>query len=284
MKFKNILSLFDGISCGQIALNRAGIEYDNYYASEIEPNAIKVTQANYPKTVQLGDVTTLDFSKFENVDLLMGGSPCQDLSIAKADRQGLNGKRSNLFFRFVDALNQAKPKYFIFENVASMSVTERNKITEILGVEPILINSALVSAQSRKRLYWTNITGVKQPDDRKIFLKDIVESGFIYDDKSYCITSSYGKKSFNSDFKKRRASFIAEPVLYQRPRGKNNGGVKEDKSSTLTTSKWEYNNLCIEPVSVSGGGVRAKRLTLCYSNMAQKKERTAQSKESGDTP
>lgn len=268
MKFKNVLSLFDGISCGQIALNRAGIEYDNYYASEVEPNAIKITQANYPKTVQLGDVTTLDFSKFENVDLLMGGSPCQDLSIAKADRQGLNGKRSNLFFRFVDALNQAKPKYFIFENVASMSVTEKDKITEILGVEPILINSALVSAQSRKRLYWTNIKGLKQPDDRKIFLKDIIESGLIYDNKNYCITSSYGKKSFNTDFKKRRASFVAEPVLYQLPRGKNNGGVKEDKSSTVTSSKWEYNNLCIEPVCLNpkdSDGVQPSIYNRIYS-------------------
>ena len=249
MKFKNILSLFDGISCGQIALNRAGIEYDNYYASEIEPNAIKVTQANYPKTVQLGDVRTLDFTKFENVDLLIGGSPCQDLSIAKADREGLSGQRSNLFYRFVDALKQTKPKYFIFENVASMSVTERDKITEILGVEPILINSALVSAQSRKRLYWTNIKGLKQPKDRQIFLKDIIESGLIYDDKSYCITSNYAKKTWNSDFKKRRASFVCMPVIER----------------------------------VSGGGVQPKRFTLCHSNMAQKKERTDQSKESGDT-
>ena len=249
MKFKNILSLFDGISCGQIALNRAGIEYDNYYASEIEPNAIKVTQANYPKTVQLGDVRTLDFTKFENVDLLIGGSPCQDLSIAKADREGLSGQRSNLFFRFVDALKQTKPKYFIFENVASMSVTERDKITEILGVEPILINSALVSAQSRKRLYWTNIKGIKQPDDRNIFLKDIIEAGLVYDDKSYCITSNYAKKTWNSDFKKRRASFVCNPVVER----------------------------------ISGGGVQPKRFTLCYSNMAQKKERTDSDKESGDT-
>lgn len=247
MKFKNILSLFDGISCGQIALNRAGIEYENYYASEVEPNAIKVTQTNYPKTIQLGDVTNLDFSKFENVDLLMGGSPCQDLSIAKADRQGLEGSRSNLFFRFVDALNQAKPKYFIFENVASMGQKEKDTITEILGVEPIMINSALVSAQSRKRLYWTNIGHLGQPKDRKIFLKDIIESGLIYDDKSYCITSSYCKKSFESDFKK-RTSFVAEPVMYQTPRGKNNGGIKKDKSSTVTSSKWEYNNLCLEPL------------------------------------
>lgn len=273
MKFKNILSLFDGISCGQIALNRAGIEYENYYASEVEPNAIKVTQTNYPKTIQLGDVTNLDFSKFENVDLLMGGSPCQDLSIAKADRQGLEGSRSNLFFRFVDALNQAKPKYFIFENVASMGQKEKDTITEILGVEPIMINSALVSAQSRKRLYWTNIGHVGQPKDRKIFLKDIIESGLIYDDKSYCITSSYCKKSFESDFKKRRASFVAEPVLYQRPRGKNNGGIKEDKSSTVTSSKWEYNNLCLEPLPCA---------TRTWPR--KKRGRTAQSKESGDTP
>lgn len=210
MKFKNILSLFDGISCGQLALLRAGIEYDNYYASEIEPNAIKITQANFPKTIQLGDVKNLDFSKFENVNLLMGGSPCQDLSKIKEKRKGLTGSKSGLFFRFADALKQTKPDYFLFENVASMPKKEKETITDILSVEPFLINSALLSAQHRQRLYWTNIKNLTPPKDLKISLKHIVESGEPYDSKAYCITASYGKKSFNADYHKRRASFIKE--------------------------------------------------------------------------
>jgi DNA (cytosine-5)-methyltransferase 3A len=248
MKLKNILSLFDGISCGQLALNRAGIEYENYYASEIEANAIKITQANYPKTVQLGDVRFLDFTKFENVDLLIGGSPCQDLSIAKENRKGLSGERSGLFFRFVDALRQCKPKYFLLENVASMKKENKDIITQILGVEPVLINSDLVSAQSRKRLYWTNIGQIGQPENLNIFLKDIVESGETYDSKSYPITANYAKKTFNSDFPKSRASFIGEPILYQRPRGKNNGNIHLEKSTTLTANSWEHNNVVLEPV------------------------------------
>lgn len=248
MKLKNILSLFDGISCGQLALNRAGIEYENYYASEIEANAIKITQANYPKTVQLGDVRFLDFTKFENVDLLIGGSPCQDLSIAKENRKGLSGERSGLFFRFVDALRQCKPKYFLLENVASMTKENKDIITQILGVEPVLINSDLVSAQSRKRLYWTNIGQIGQPENLNIFLKDIVESGETYDSKSYPITANYAKKTFNSDFPKSRASFIGEPILYQRPRGKNNGNIHLEKPTTLTANSWEHNNVVLEPV------------------------------------
>ena len=270
MKLKNVLSLFDGISCGQVALEKAGIEYENYYASEIEPNAIKITQANYPKTVQLGDVRNLDFSKFENVDLLIGGSPCQDLSIAKENRKGLDGKRSGLFFRFVDALNQCKPKYFLLENVASMTKEDRDTITKILGVEPILINSNLVSAQSRKRLYWTNIGQIEQPENLNIFLKDIVESGETYDNKSYCITANYAKKKFNKDFPKSRASFVGEPILYQRPRGKNNGNIHPEKSTTLTANSWEHNNVILEPVPcasrtwprVKNGSPRVKRVEI----------------------
>lgn len=262
MKLKNVLSLFDGISCGQLALLRAGIEYDNYYASEIEPNAIKITQANFPKTIQLGDVKNLDFSKFENVDLLIGGSPCQDLSIAKENRKGLNGERSGLFFRFVDALKQARPKYFLLENVASMPKEEKDTITEILGVEPILINSALLSAQNRKRLYWTNIKNIAQPEDSQIFLKDIVETGETSDDKAYCLTANYGKKSFNADFTKKRATFISEPIFLQplpcasrtwprikdgRPRVKQVEIKTDGKANSLT--RRDTDSMILEPIN-----------------------------------
>ncbi len=178
---KTVLSLFDGMSCGQIALNNIGILPEKYFASEIDKYAIQITQKNFPNTIQLGDVNNYelwelipDFS-WDSIDLLIGGSPCQDLSIAKQDRKGLNGKRSGLFWRYVEILKKAKPKYFLLENVASMKNADRDKISEVLGVEPILINSALVSAQQRKRYYWTNIPFIPQPNDRHIFLKDIVE-------------------------------------------------------------------------------------------------------------
>lgn len=173
-----ILSLFDGISCGQLALRRAGVRIDKYYASEIDKFAIKITQTNFPNTIQLGDVNDIDFTKFiGKIDLLMGGSPCQDLSVAKQNRKGLEGERSGLFYKYIEALTTIKPKYFLLENVASMKKKDKDTITSIIGVEPVMINSALVSAQQRKRYYWTNIKGIVQPEDKRIFLKDIIEGG-----------------------------------------------------------------------------------------------------------
>ena len=172
----NVLSLFDGMSCGQIALNKANIPYENYYASEIDKHAIKVTQHNYPNTIQLGDVTQVDTSTLPKIDLLIGGSPCQDLSKAKTDGQGLKGERSGLFWEYVRILKETKPKYFLLENV-KMKKEWEDIISEELNVKPIEINSNLVSAQNRKRMYWTNIPNVNQPDDKHITLGDI-----IYDD------------------------------------------------------------------------------------------------------
>jgi site-specific DNA-cytosine methylase len=169
----NILSLFDGISCGQIALNRVGIQYDNYYASEIDKYAIQVTMHNYPNTIQLGDVTKIDVSALPKIDLLIGGSPCQGFSFA-GKQLNFNDPRSKLFFEFVRILNECKPKYFLLENVV-MKKEYQDIISKSLGVEPIKINSALVSAQNRVRLYWTNIPGVNLPDDRGITLDSILE-------------------------------------------------------------------------------------------------------------
>lgn len=153
----NVLSLFDGISCGQLALQRAGIRVDKYFASEIDKYAIQVTQENFPDTVQLGDVTKWRTWGLPKIDLLLGGSPCQSLSITKSKtREGLDGK-SKLFFEFVDVFREIKPKYFLFENVASMSKECKNVISSILKCEPTEINSNLFSAQDRPRLYWTNI-------------------------------------------------------------------------------------------------------------------------------
>lgn len=169
-----ILSLFDGISCARVAIERAGIPVEEYYASEIDKYAIQISQKNYPDIKQVGSVTELK-AYTEPFDLLIGGSPCQDLSIAKANRKGLDGERSGLFWEYVRILKENEPTYFILENVASMPKEAKYLITETLGVEPIMINASLVSAQNRKRLFWTNIPNVTVPEDRGILLKDILE-------------------------------------------------------------------------------------------------------------
>lgn len=169
----NVLSLFDGISCGRLALERAGIKVDKYYASEIDPYAIKVSQYHYPQNIQIGDVTKVDFTKLDDITLLIGGSPCQGFSSA-GKMLNFNDPRSKLFFEYVKALNIIHPKYFLLENVV-MKKEWQDIISECLGVSPILINSSLVSAQNRKRLYWTNIPNVEPPADRKIVLNDILE-------------------------------------------------------------------------------------------------------------
>jgi DNA (cytosine-5)-methyltransferase 3A len=171
-----VLSLFDGISCGRVALQRANIPVGKYYASEIDKYAIQVTQKNWPDTVQLGDVKEVWARNLPKIDLLIGGSPCQDLSIAKNNRKGLQGARSGLFWHYVRLLRTCKPKYFLLENVASMPKEAKEIITRELGADPILINSALVSAQQRKRLYWTNIPNITQPEDKGIILSDVLET------------------------------------------------------------------------------------------------------------
>lgn len=175
-KMANILSLFDGISCARVAVERAGIKVGRYFSSEIDKNAIAVTMRNYPDTMQVGDIRTVDGSKYPKIDILIGGSPCQDLSISKRNREGLSGKRSGLFWEYARILKEVKPKYFVLENVFSMSKESRDIITNELGVMPIMINASLVSAQNRKRLFWTNIPNVGLPADKKIFLSDILET------------------------------------------------------------------------------------------------------------
>ena len=180
-----VISLFDGISCARVALERAGIPVEEYFASEIDKYALQISGKNWHKINHIGDVrsvaTTLwKFPIEHKIDLLIGGSPCQDLSIAKKDRKGLDGERSSLFWEYVRILQFVKPKYFILENVNSMPKEARELITKTLGVEPIMINASLVSAQNRKRLFWTNIPNVTQPEDRGILLKDILEEGDFY--------------------------------------------------------------------------------------------------------
>ena len=169
----NVLSLFDGLSCGSIALERAGIQVNSYYASEIDKWAIQIANKNYPGIIQLGDVTKFDETKLPKIDLLIGGSPCQGFSFA-GKQLNFDDPRSKLFFVYVYMLKQLKPKYFLLENVR-MAKQSQDVISEHLGVQPIKINSSLVSAQNRVRLYWTNIPNVTQPEDKGLKLKDILE-------------------------------------------------------------------------------------------------------------
>ena len=177
----NVLSLFDGISCARVALDRANIKINNYYASEIDKYAITIAKKNYPDTIHIGDVNNIQFNEYiGKVDIIMGGSPCTFWSIAKKNREiNKDGIGWRLFSRYVEAIKITQPKFFLYENVASMPGVIKDFISEELGVQPILINSSLVSAQQRKRLYWTNIPNITQPEDRKIFLRDIVLSNTI---------------------------------------------------------------------------------------------------------
>lgn len=211
----NVLSTFDGMSCGQIALERAGKKVDLYLASEIDQHAIKVTQANYPKTKQLGDITKIRAEQLPKIDLLIGGSPCQGFSIAG---KGLNFEdpRSALFFEFLRLLNELRVKNpeikFLLENVV-MKKEIQDEISRLLGVEPVLINSALVSAQRRNRLYWTNIDFNPIIEDRKIALQDILESSF---EEKYVMGPGWvdwWNKNYEYQLKKQYCSVNAEKAI-----------------------------------------------------------------------
>jgi len=205
----NVLSLFDGMSCGQIALNRAGVKYGHYFASEIDKYAIKVAKANYPHTIHIGDVTQIGRPSSDNIDLLMGGSPCQGFSVA-GKQLDFDDPRSKLFFEFVRLKDELKPKYFLMENVP-MKQESQDIITRYLGVKPVTINSSLFSAQNRKRLYWTNIPFDIPTDDKGIILQDILEDGIANEamtnqnGKAHCITARYnGAVWWNSIQRKQR--------------------------------------------------------------------------------
>jgi len=171
-----VLSLFDGISCGMIALERTNIPVERYVAYEIDKYAIQISEKNYPQIEHCGDVTKADFTQYKGFDLLIGGSPCQSLSIVQSKtRKHLDGK-SKLFFEFLRAKEEMQPKYFLFENVASMNKESKAIISELLGCKPVLINSSDFSAQQRPRLYWTNIMFDLNYQSSDLVLKDILEN------------------------------------------------------------------------------------------------------------
>ena len=256
----NVLSLFDGMSCGQIALNRAGIKYDNYFASEIDKYAIKVAQHNYPSTIQLGDVTKIKKESLPKIDLLIGGSPCQGFSLA-GKQLNFDDPRSKLFFEYLRLKKELNPKYFLLENV-KMKKEWVETINDLLGVQGKFVNSALVSAQNRPRWYWTNIP-FETPGDLGVKLVDILEQN---PSEDYFVKSGRLKWLQNFGELKEKDGYVAfnptkakcltvrgEPswnttYILQWPRGYNQGGIKgeDGKTHSLTTSSWPANNLLLQ--------------------------------------
>lgn len=231
----NVLSLFDGMGCGRIALDRAGIKINKYYASEINKKAMEIANKNYPDIIQLGDITNIYVSDLPKIDLLIGGSPCQNLSSIvvndiKHDK-GLGGEKSSLFYEYLRILLEVKPYYFLLENVGSMKTKDKSIISEALDVEPIKINSNLFSAQDRVRYYWTNISVDPVVCGKGEVLKDIV----LDSDK---IASKYWYKKefeYHGDSKKVQATLkIKGHDLLKRVNNLNN------KSATLTCCRGGY--------------------------------------------
>lgn len=274
-----VLSLFDGMSCGQIALRELGIKVKTYYASEVDAPAIQTTNLNFPNTIQLGDVRNVHGKDLPKIDLLIGGSPCQGFSFC-GKRLNFDDHRSRLFFEFVRVLNEVMDKnpgvLFLFENV-KMKRQQKAVISEFLGLQPVEINSALVSAQNRVRLYWTNIrtrkvgifqdvyTDILQPADRGLLLKDILQDEA--EERFYMSEAAMKKAILYSERNKAAGNgFKAEPrqpqqkascvtvkgtwrhdlVIVQRGHGYNKGGIFERKSPTLTKSSYEHNNYIAE--------------------------------------
>jgi DNA (cytosine-5)-methyltransferase 3A len=245
-----VLSLFDGISCAYEGLNRAGVEVEQYYACEIDKYAIKVSQSNHPDIIRpVNDVRFLSKQMLPEIDMLIGGSPCQDLSIAKKERKGLDGDRSGLFWEYVRILKELKPKYFILENVASMRKEDKAIITEAMGVEPVMFNASLVSAQCRKRLFWTNIT-FTLPDDKGIVLKDILqpdadvdERMITKDGKAYTLTASYNGAVVKNSIERKQRTMVRLGHIGNSDAQANRVYSPDGKTPTL---------------SANGGGLGAK--------------------------
>ena len=232
----NVLSFFDGMSCGQLALQKTGIQVTNYFACEIDKYASKVAKYNFPNTIELGDVTKVFAKDLPKIDLFIGGSPCQGFSFA-GKQLNFEDPRSKLFFEFVRMLNEIRETnpdvLFLLENV-KMKKEFQDIITQHLGVEPIEINSNLVSAQNRKRIYWTNIPNVKIPNDKGIFIEDIIENGSALTDKSQTIVATIYKENAKSMIKRNKKGLlvIIDDMYKNRPER-----IYEDKAPTLRSER-----------------------------------------------
>jgi len=254
-----VLSLFDGIGTARLALERAGLAVEKYYSSEIDKYASAVTRYHYPDTIELGDITLITKEMLpEKIDLIIGGSPCTNLSCS-GDRKGLKGEQSKLFFEFVRLVKEIRPKYFILENVASMKKEWQEIMSnELFGIKPVMINAALVSAQQRKRLFWVgklNDKGeyeqveIKQPEDRHIYLKDILESGIGVKasnyaknisepiDKSLCLMSrdykGFGHQCMNGVIEREKSQTILATIYKENTKSM----VKRNKTGLIVIDK-----------------------------------------------
>ncbi len=211
-------SMFDGMSCGQIALRELGIIPDTYYSSEIDPYAQSVTRYNFPNTVFLGDVNKVNFEELPKVNLLLAGSPCQDLSRAKANGKGLEGEKSNLFYKFIEALTILRKKNpnikFLLENVR-MKQEWQDTISDLLGVQPVKLNSSNFSAQNRLRLYWTNLKVEPEPTSCDIKLQDILIDGEALREKFQTIPATIYKENVKSMLQRNKLGLIADIVADQ---------------------------------------------------------------------
>ena len=266
------------MSCAMLALLDQGIKVDKYVAYEIDKYAVKTATHNFPEIEQRGDVFDADFTEFRNFDYLMGGSPCTYWSIAQKNNRETeaSGLGWELFSQYVRAWKEAQPKYFIYENNKSMSNAIRQSITETFGFEPICINSALLSAQNRQRLYWVgkrNADGtyskveIEQPVDKGILLKDILETGAAWQDKSFAYTTRCQAATITDTLAKHRHTMVAEPVIFNVPHGYNKGGIKYDKSPTLTAQgDWQHNNFISEPVNTTADGKAQCLRATCYKD------------------
>ena len=278
----NILSLFDGLACGMLAFQKAGIAVDNYYAYEIDKYAIQTATHNFPQIQECGDVFKGDYTQYEGIDYLIGGSVCTYWSIAQSpDKRETtaSGLGWNLFSQYVRALREAKPKYFIYENNKSMSKEIRKAITETFGFEDICINSALVSAQNRQRLYWVgkrNADGtyskvdVQQPEDRGILLRDVLD-GVTDRDKGRCVIGSTGRTTEREYFKKNQGNMPFEPAgttkdgkSYCLTQGYSNGSGENIGNYAAHTLKKGCKSMVAEPVNTTIEG-KSQTLKAQYS-------------------
>ena len=255
-----VLSLFDGIACGRVALERAGIPVEEYHAFEIDNYAIQIAKKNYPDIIHHGDVFEGDFTQFKDFDLLLGGSPCTYWSIAKAGRETTpDGIGGQLFMQYVRALKESGCRYFLYENNYSIHKNIKAFISEQLGVEPIMINSALCSAQSRKRCYWTNIPHVTHPKDKGILLKDVLESGIDLNaetnGKSRTIKAQYSRTSIANCVRGDNlgATMVAEPILLNDINGKSKtlrASMDKDGIRNLIGNEVDKRTCIAEPVRI----------------------------------
>lgn len=281
-----VLSLFDGMACGMLAMLEAGVSVDRYVAYEIDKFAVRTSSHNFPMIEQRGDVFQADFTEFAGFDWLVGGSPCTYWSIAQTKNRETvaSGMGWELFSQYVRALHEAKPKYFIYENNKSMSKQIRASIDKAFGFEAVLINSALVSAQNRQRLYWVgkrnedgsySKVNVEQPADRGILLKDVLDNAVAMREKAHAVIASAGRTTEREFFTKNQGNMAAEPVavnLQVLGRKRNSNGEFErcyeartdSKASTITSV--EGRRMVAEPINVTADGKAQCLRATCYKD------------------